>query len=40
MSKGFGMKVIKGLKDIYKNLSDYNREKLLRANCKKLRRKK
>ena len=28
------MKNIKGLKKIYKNLSQYNRDKLLEANCK------
>lgn len=33
------MKVIKGLKEIYRKLSSYNRDKLLRANCKKTRKK-
>ena len=29
------MKVIKGLKKLYKGLNWYNRQKLLEANCKK-----
>ena len=34
------MKVTKGLKKIYKNMSPYNRQKLKEANCKKLKKKK
>ncbi len=32
------MKVVRGLKEIYKRLSWYNRMKLREANCKELRR--
>ncbi len=34
------MKVMKGLKKIYKNLSPYNRRRLKEANCKKPKKKK
>jgi len=34
------MKVMKGLKKIYKNMSQYNRQKLKDANCKKPKKKK
>jgi len=33
------MKVIKNLKKIYKNMSWYNRQKLMDANCKKSKKK-
>jgi len=34
------MKVVKGLKKIYRNMSPYNRWKLKDANCKKPKKKK
>jgi len=34
------MRVVKGLKELYKRLSWYNRMRLLEANCKTLRKKK
>ena len=33
------MKVIRNLKKIYKNMSWYNRQKLMDANCKKSKKK-
>ena len=33
------MKVIKNLKKVYKNMSWYNRQKLMDANCKKSKKK-